>query len=103
MKEHFNEKYLESEKYPKAIFKGKINGFKNSGKEELTAEGDMTIHGVTKYIKVQGTITTQKKELHLATTFTVRLEDYEVQIPKLLWQNIAEEVEVKILFIYKPL
>ena len=55
MQEHFNENYLESEKFPYATFKGKIIGFDakklSTSKVAFDIEGDLTIHGVTKKVK----------------------------------------------------
>ena len=104
MKEHFNEKYMESEKYPKAIFKGVIENLTDKpGPQQVKATGDLTIHGVTRKIEADGQIDKTDQELSLTTKFMVRLEDHKVKIPQLLWQNIAEEVEVTIDFHYKPI
>ena len=104
MKEHFNEKYMDTEKYPKATFQGKIEGFdtKASGVQSVKAVGKLTIHGETKEINVPGTIETQGEKLYMKSKFTVKLEDYKITIPQLMWQNIAEQVEVTVNFIYKP-
>lgn len=104
MQEHFNENYMESEKYPKAIFKGKVLNYeKGKANQKVSAKGDMTIHGVTKTITVDGTMEYKDGKIQLNSVFPVRLEDYKVKIPQVLWQNIAEEVEVTINFIYKPI
>lgn len=104
MQEHFNENYMESDKYPKAIFKGKVIGFdRNNGKQTVNAEGDLTIHGETRTVKVDGTMEYRDGKIYLNSVFPVRLEDYKVKIPQVLWQNIAEEVEVTVNFIYEPL
>ncbi|MBK5278018.1 MAG: YceI family protein [Bacteroidia bacterium] len=103
MKEHFNEKYLETEKFPKATFQGKISGFTiaSAGEQIAKAAGKLTIHGVTKEIEVPGTVEIAKGKLVMKSKFMVKLEDYSIAIPQLLWQNLAEEVEVKIEFTYK--
>lgn len=104
MQEHFNEKYMESEKYPKSIFKGKIIGYTSGGgKKDVEAEGELTIHGVTRKLKTKGQIEEKNGQLYLNSTFIVKLEDHKVKIPKLMWQNIAEQVEVKVSFVYKAL
>lgn len=103
MQEHFNENYLESDKYPQATFKGTIENFKKIDDEQkLTASGDMTIHGVTKHISVDGTGTFTDGHITLKAVFPVRLEDYKVKIPKVVIYNIAEVVEVTIEFEYTP-
>ncbi|MCA6381591.1 MAG: YceI family protein [Cytophagales bacterium] len=103
MKEHFNEKYLESEKFPKATFAGKVSGFsiETNGDQNVTAKGKMTIHGVAREIEVPGVIMMEGGRLIVKAVFKIKLADYKVKIPQLLWKNIAEEVEVKIDFVYK--
>ena len=104
MREHFNEKYLESEKFPKSMFQGKIVGFKSgaTGVQHVKAVGKLTIHGVTRDIEVPGSAELSGGKLLVKSKFIVKVADYNVKIPTLMWQNIAEEVEVKIDFIYKP-
>ncbi len=105
MQEHFNEKYMESDKFPKATFKGKVIGYNDNtdGIQQVRAKGTLTIHGQSKEIDVQGTLKKQGDLLQLQSTFVVALEDYKIKIPQLLWQNIAEQVEVKVDFTYKPI
>lgn len=105
MREHFNEKYMESEKYPKSTFQGKITGFKEgvTGDQKVKATGKLTIHGVTRDIEVPGTITLTNGGLTMKAKFMVKLADYNIKIPKIIWQNIAEEIEVRIDFTYKSI
>ncbi|MEP6734073.1 MAG: YceI family protein [Chryseolinea sp.] len=103
MQEHFNEKYMESDRYPKATFQGKIEGFDvtSSMDQEVTAKGKMTMHGVTQDVQISGKITRQGESVLMASTFVVKLEDYKIKIPQIVWQNIAEQVEVNIKFALK--
>jgi hypothetical protein len=104
MKEHFNEKYMDTERYPKSTFAGKINGYdaSASGEQHVKASGKLTIHGVTHDVELPGTIEKQGDKLVMKSSFTVKLEDYKIQIPQLLWKNIAEEIAVTVTFTYKP-
>jgi polyisoprenoid-binding protein YceI len=104
MKHHFNEKYMETEKYPKATFQGKLSGFDPtaSGVQKATAKGKMTIHGVAKDVEIPGTMTVAKGKIELESKFMVKLADYKISIPTLLFRNIAEQVEVTVEFTYKP-
>lgn len=104
MKEHFNEKYMESEKYPKSIFQGKITGFNPSvkGIQQVSTLGKLTIHGVTKEVNIKGTIEKLADKLSMKSSFIVKLEDYNIEVPSLLRNNIAEQVEVTIDFVFKP-
>lgn len=104
MQEHFNEKYMDSEKFPKSTFQGKITGYesKGSGPQAAKAQGKLTIHGVTKDIDIPGTVEIANNKVVIKSKFKVNLEDYSIKRPQLLWQNIAEEVEVSIDFTFKP-
>jgi polyisoprenoid-binding protein YceI len=105
MQEHFNEKYMESEKFPKATFQGKLIGFDMSkgGPQEARAQGKLTIHGVTNDIDVPGTFEVAGKKVNMKSRFMVKVADYNITIPQLLFQNIAEQVEVTVDFTYKPM
>jgi polyisoprenoid-binding protein YceI len=104
MKEHFNEKYMESDKFPKATFQGKISDFDRTKTESQNANaiGKLTIHGVTNDVQIPGTIEKQGDKYVMKSKFIVKLVDYKITIPQLLWQNIAEQVEVTSDFAFKP-
>ena len=106
MQEHFNEKYMESEIYPQATFQGTMIGFDSNStdKQEVSAQGKLTIHGISQDVNLSGSIQSNANlSLSIFSTFTVKLEDYQIDIPQLLWQNIAEEIEVTIEFTFKPI
>ena len=105
MQVHFNEKYLESEKYPKSSFQGKITGFNaaTTGKQEVKATGKLTIHGVTKSIEAPGTVEVNGNRLTVKSKFIVKLIDYNIKVPQIVWQNIAQQVEVTLDLVYRPL
>ena len=99
MQEHFNETYMESDKFPSAKYTGKINqkiDFKAKGKFPISTKGKLTIHGVTQNVNIQGTGEIINEKLIIQSKFIVKLEDYKVKIPTLLIKNIAEEVEVNL-------
>lgn len=99
MKEHFNENYMESDQYPEAYFKGSLSGYQMGvPRSEAVAEGEMMIHGVKKQVRIPGEIVHQNNTLLLKAVFQVVLQDYDIEIPKLMFQKIAEEVEVTIQF-----
>ena len=102
MREHFNEKYLESEKFPKSTFKGKITGYKaNQLNPEVWAEGELEIHGTKQNIRVQGNLDFIKDGIVLHCVFMIKLVDYKIKVPELMFQKIAEEIEVTIDIEYK--
>ena len=99
MQEHFNENYLESEKYPNALFNGKIENWKDisitTQPQKVTISGEMTIHGVTNTVKETGTIYQSKQKINGEATFKVMLKDYDIKIPKIVIKKIAESVDIK--------
>lgn len=107
MQEHFNENYMESNTYPKATFKGKVNGLPDGaaakpGTYSVAATGDLTIHGVTKPVTVPGTITVNADgTLKLTTKFNVKPEDHGIKIPGMVRDNIAKEIEVTVAMDYQ--
>ena len=93
MQEHFNENYLESDIYPKSTFTGKI--ISQNGESAIVV-GDLTIHGKTNKIKVEGILKKEKKAINVSTEFIVKLEEYDIKIPTIVMYKIAEEIEVKV-------
>jgi hypothetical protein len=96
MEEHFNENYMESDKYPKASFKGKIIGYDKNATTEKTydVEGDLTIHNVTKKVKQKITIKPAGKDTNGTFSFSVKPQDYNIAIPALVKNKIAENVKI---------
>lgn len=97
MQEHFNENYMESEKYPTASFKGKIKeqvDLSKAGTYPVTAEGSLSIHGVTKPVTVKGTIISSGSDLKLDFKFQVKPEEYKIEVPSLVITKIAELIDV---------
>ena len=103
MQEHFNENYLESEKYPKSSFKAAITDWNGqTGEQEVEVSGDFTLHGVTKNVSIPGQINFTDDKVVVDAVFTVLLKDYKIKIPKAVFMNIAEEIEVTVHFEYDP-
>jgi polyisoprenoid-binding protein YceI len=97
MQEHFNENYLESDKFPSATFKGKIRevvDLKVPGTYAVTAVGTATIHGITNPIEIKGTIVSKGDQVSLTCQFDIKLVDYKIDIPKIVFAKIAEVIRV---------
>ncbi len=105
MQEHFNENYLESDKYPNAKFVGKIHGFESTLDtwQEAKAEGKMTIHGIEQDVTYEGRIKIDQNSMEMEAIFPIQLEDYKIKIPKVVFYNIAEIVEVTVKFTYEKI
>lgn len=108
MQEHFNENYMESDKFPKASFKGKITNissvnFEKDGDYNVDVTGDLTIHGITKPLTTKGVIGVKNGTVSANSIFTVKPADYDIRIPRLVEGKIAKEVEVNVDIDYQKI
>lgn len=106
MQEHFNENYIESEKFPKSSFEGKILDLKSidfnkPGKYPVKVTGKLTIHGVTKDLEASGDLTVEKDKITGESVFPINPEDYGIKIPGVVRQNIAESMKVTVQMNYQ--
>jgi len=107
MEEHFNENYMESEKYPKATFKGKITdlssvNFSKNGTYAVTVDGDLTIHNVTNKVGIKGTIEVITGGINASSKFYIVPEDYKIEIPSVVREKISKNLEVTVSMKYTP-
>jgi hypothetical protein len=99
MEEHFNEKYMQSDKYPTSTFKGKINevvDLSKDGEYKVTVTGKLNIHGVEVERTIPGNITVKNEEIRLVSGFPVKNADHKIEIPKLVVSKIAETLDVSV-------
>jgi polyisoprenoid-binding protein YceI len=105
MEEHFNENYLESSKYPKCVFRGKINepvDYTKKGETKVTVTGKMELHGVTRDVTLNGTLNNDGNDLALDSKFQIRVADYNIEVPSMYVKNIAEVVDVTFKSVLEP-
>ncbi|CAM4311086.1 YceI-like domain-containing protein [Pedobacter westerhofensis] len=105
MQEHFNENYMESDKYPASTFKGKITDdvdLEKDGTYNVTIDGSLDIHGVTKNYQTKATLVVNKGTITAKTSFKVTVADHQIKIPTLVFAKIAQIVDVKISAVYQP-
>ena len=100
MQEHFNESYLESDIYPKSTFKGKILNWKDlkltTQPQDIKIEGELTMHGIKKSIIEMGSISQKKSDILGQCVFIVALRDFDIKVPKIVRENIAEVIKVTV-------
>lgn len=97
-RQHFNENYLESEKYSKASFSGKIIEQVNFGKDStyvVRAKGDLDIHGQKQTRIIKSKINIKNGVVFIESDFSVPLSDHNISVPRIVSQKIANEIEVK--------
>lgn len=103
MEEHFNENYIESNKYPKAIFKGKIENFDmnklSSTPQKFTIKGTLELHGKTKNITSLATIKKSGSSIEITNEFDVNVDDFNIDIPSVVSKKLSKNVSVKCHFI----
>jgi polyisoprenoid-binding protein YceI len=105
--EHFNENYLESDRFPRATFTGKVIENLNHLSDhpmKVRAKGTMTIHGIQRERIISSEISMQGDKLILDTSFLVELNDHDIKIPRVVNQKIAEHIQVHLhaVLIRKP-
>jgi len=101
MQEHFNENYMESNKYPKADFQGTIANinevtFSKDGIYNIKTVGKLTIHGVTKDAIVPGTLTVKGNTINVKAQFSILLKDYKIEIPSLVSDKVSNDAMITI-------
>jgi hypothetical protein len=103
MEEHFNENYMESSKFPNGIFKGKINetiDWKKNGTFDVSANGMLIMHGVSKERLLKGKVSIKDEEITLLCGFNIPLADHKIDVPKLVMVKIAENIAVNNKFVF---
>ncbi len=108
MQDHFNENYMESSKFPKAKFRGIIEDYakvnlSKDGEYKVRVKGDLEIHGVTKTVETDATFMVKNNMLSAKSKFSVLIDDYAIKVPKVVENNIADEVEITITADYQLL
>ncbi|TLV04029.1 YceI family protein [Dyadobacter luticola] len=105
MEEHFNENYMETEKYPAAVFTGKIMEPVDYGKDgsyPVHAEGVLDMHGVKQNRSLKGQMLINGGQITLTSDFDVKLADHKIEVPTLVIAKIAEAIAVKNKFVLLP-
>jgi hypothetical protein len=105
--EHFNENYVESEKYPKATFKGKIVGFDPARivpdqEYPVEVEGELTMHGVTSRIKEKGVLKKNSDGIRATSKFQIELDTYKIKVPDIVKDRVAPVIPIEVEILYKP-
>jgi hypothetical protein len=105
VEEHFNENYMQSEKFPKAIFKGKISNFSTvdlnkNGTYPIVIEGELTMHGETRPVKTNGSLVVNNGKITGKTVFMISLENYKILVEESYKDRINDEIKLSLQFDY---
>ncbi|WP_281232136.1 YceI family protein [Flavobacterium gelatinilyticum] len=105
MQEHFNDNYIESHRYPKAVFKGKIEKFDlkqiNETAQEYEVKGKLNIHGKTKLVTVKAIINRTPEGIHFSSNFPISVSDFDIEIPYVVANKISKTVQTDLTGIMK--
>ena len=101
MQEHFNENYVESDKYPDAILKGKVVNirsmdFKKDGIYSANVEGDLIMHGTSKHINTKGSFEVKNGKVTGKCRFDIKVDDYGIKVPTAVTDKIAENIQIDV-------
>lgn len=99
-KKHFNDNYLESAKYPQAVFEGKIienMDLRRDGLYNVRAKGNLSVHGVTQERIIKCNLTIKNGQVSVKSNFIVLLADHNIAIPKILEQKLASDIKVEVI------
>ena len=102
---HFNENYMESAVYPEASFKGKIIediDFNKDGRYEIRAKGILNIHGIDQERIIKSELMIKQAKMYIQSAFTVLLPDYNIPIPRIVKDKLAQEIKVTIQALLEP-
>lgn len=99
MQEDFNENFVESDKYPKAVFAGTMKSandlnFDKDGVYNVEVTGSLTIHGVTKPVTTQAAFTVKNGVVSAQSEFTVTVADYNIKIPSVVSEKIGKTAKI---------
>jgi len=108
MEEHFNENYLESDKYPKSEFRGQITNnsevnYTKDGTYTVHIKGKLTLHGQTKDVDADGKITVKDGKLLAVSKFKILMSDYDIDIPGTVTQNMSDTINISVNCTLEPL
>lgn len=108
MQEHFNENYVESHKFPKAEFKGRITNnheinYAKDGSYNARVAGKLTIHGETREVEATGTVVIRNGKMVTQSSFDIQLSDFRIEIPKIVKDNINNNVKITVDCALEPL
>lgn len=97
--EHFNENYLETNAFPKAIFTGRIIDnidMSSPGTYQVRTKGKLTVHGISQERIIKGSLVISEQKITISSNFSVLLKEHNISIPKIVYQKIAEQINISL-------
>jgi polyisoprenoid-binding protein YceI len=104
-REHFNENYIESDKFPEASFDGKIIedvDLTKEGTYTVRAKGNFSIHGVSQERIIKSDVVVKDGKINIHSAFSVLLSDHNIPIPKVVKDKLSEDIKVDVTTTLQP-
>ncbi|MES2240784.1 MAG: YceI family protein [Bacteroidota bacterium] len=105
MEEHFNENYIESDRYPKAIFKGKIDGFDTnsltSTPKDFIINGKLELHGKSVAVKAVAKMSQSASGISILCNFSVNASDFNISIPSVVKNKVSNKINIQVSGVLK--
>ncbi|MEO7977025.1 YceI family protein [Flavobacterium sp.] len=105
MEEHFNENYMETNEFPKAVFRGKIEKFDTNSLtgdyQDYVIKGKLELHGKTKDVTANAKITKSGSRITLLADFSVNTSDFDIPIPSLIKYKLDNKVNIEVIAVFK--
>lgn len=108
MQEHFNENYVESDKYPRAEFRGALTDkaavvYGKDGTYNVVVKGRLSLHGITRDVQAPAALRVQGSKLWGKSSFTILLSDYNIAIPALVKDKLSNTITITVDLELEPL
>jgi polyisoprenoid-binding protein YceI len=108
MQEHFNDNYVESDKFPKSEFTGSILNntdinFLKDGSYNAKVKGELTLHGVTRTVETMGSIKVNNGRIDGSSEFNILLSDFKIKVPSVVKNKLSNNIKIKVEFRLEPL
>ena len=102
---HMRENYLETDQYPITYFRGKIfsNSIVNDTTVSVNVKGEIFIHGIKQPLTVIADLIKRTNGYRIRTTFIVKLSDFQIEIPSIMFYKIDENMDLQLDFYVKEI
>jgi polyisoprenoid-binding protein YceI len=97
---HMRDNYLHTDQFPLAIYTGKLSRYEkqNDSTYDVLVEGKMKMHGEENPISAHGTVIHSDKGLRVTALFAIKLTDFKIKIPQLMFMKISETIRLEVDF-----
>jgi polyisoprenoid-binding protein YceI len=101
---HMRDNYLEVARYPFATFAGRLvrSVLDGVASFRVTADGEFTVHGVSRRRQLSCRVEPSTAGYRTRCDFEVLLSDHDIEIPKIMFLKLANEIRLTLDFSVVP-